>query len=979
LELFIPVCQAVQHAHQKGIIHRDLKPSNVLLDKDGRPKVTDFGLAKRVEGTSHLTLTGQVLGTPNFMPPEQAAGKINDVGPLADVYSLGAVLYCLLTARPPFQAASPVETLKQVIEKEPVSPCDLNAGVDYDLETICLKCLQKEPGKRYPSATSLAEDLGRFLAGEPIQARRVGPIERLVRWCRRKPALACAVIAAMVLLMAVTGLSFCFAIYQSQTAQELRTKEAATEAALTESQHQSAMLMLERGLGFCEQHDEALGMTWLAQGLKNSPAEDEPLHRLLLGNLSAWQNQLHPLRAIFPLDSQTMCVAFSPDHGKWFVAGHNDNRVCLRETATGKTVWSVKEHEATVWSVAFSPDGKTILSGGDDQTVRFWHAHTGLRAREPMHTESRVRSLAYCLDGKRFIVAEDYKAQLYDARSGELRGKPVLLPKSAIAAAAVSPDGTKILTACTDRKARMWDLTSGEPVESFALSHGDVVWAAAFSLDGKKVLTGSWDRTARIWNAHSGAPMGPPLQHGDRVRAVAFNPDGKLALTGGFDSTVRLWDVDTGRQIGSPLHHRKSGRALAFHPNGKMVLTCDGDQTAKLWEVDTDSRERINLKHPAAVKLASFSPDGKVVLTVSGGVARLWTTTTRTPLGKALELGTAVSAAAFSPDSRTILTMDASGAIRLWDTCTGELLRLPLHHPLPAPAEGEARLIPTRQVLYSPDGNVAVTVIDNQAQLWDAKTLKPLPHSLSHPTRSIFTVAFNPAATIVLTASSDKTAQLWDVRSGNRQGPPLQHPDPVRVAAFSPDGYCLVTGCDSGGAFLWDISTYKQRPMLPHQDEVQAVAFSPEGGLVLTGCADGTARLWEASSGRPLGSPLQHRGEVNRVAFSPDGKLALTASNDWTARLWDVATGKPVGPPLQHERPVTQVAFSPNGLLVLTGSDDGTARLWSVQPPLEMDFDRLTLWLSVATGLEMDETGTTIQSLDAKTWQERRQRLGDFK
>ncbi|HEV2946103.1 MAG TPA: serine/threonine-protein kinase, partial [Gemmataceae bacterium] len=283
-ELTQHIAQAVAFAHQHGIIHRDLKPSNVLLDKDGRPKVTDFGLAKRVEGTSHLTLTGQVLGTPNFMPPEQAAGKINDVGPLADVYSLGAVLYCLLTARPPFQAASPVETLKQVIEKEPVSPCDLNAGVDYDLETICLKCLQKEPGKRYPSATSLAEDLGRFLAGEPIQARRVGPIERLVRWCRRKPALACAVIAAMVLLMAVTGLSFCFAIYQSQTAQELRTKEAATEAALTESQHQSAMLMLERGLGFCEQHDEALGMTWLAQGLKNSPAEDEPLHRLLLGN-----------------------------------------------------------------------------------------------------------------------------------------------------------------------------------------------------------------------------------------------------------------------------------------------------------------------------------------------------------------------------------------------------------------------------------------------------------------------------------------------------------------------------------------------------------------------------------------------------------------------------------------------------------------------------------------------------------------------
>jgi WD40 repeat protein/tRNA A-37 threonylcarbamoyl transferase component Bud32 len=971
-ELVERIAEALGFAHAHGVIHRDLKPGNVLLDKDGQPKLTDFGLAKQVQGLSNLTLTGQIIGTPTYMSPEQAAGKVDQTGPAADIYSLGAVLYCLLTGRPPFQAASTLETLRQVMEREPVSPRQLNGAVDRDLETICLKCLQKEPAKRYPQARDLAADLRRFLAGEPIRARPVGRAERFRRWCGRNPALAGALGLAILALLGVTAVSVWLALYQAHAAAVLANKQEETEAALKEIQRQSAMLMLERGLGLCEQHEEARGMVWLAKSLRAVPAEDRELSNLIRANLAAWETRLCPLRAVFPLPNFPVCVAFRPD-GRQFVTGHEDHGVRLWETASGRRVGPVMWHDrriphADVWAVAFSPDGRTIVSGGDDHMVRFWQAGKGKPARPAWPQPGGVRALAFDATGRKLLVVAG-PARLWDVDRGQPLGEPVQQPDMDFWTGTLSPDGRTIFTGDGRGRGRFWDARSAKR-RGPTIQHADVLTAAAFSPNGDILLTGSYDRTARLWDSRTGKALGPPLRHGDRILSVAFGPDGTIVVTGGFDKTARLWDVATSAPWQSPLYHPKRIRGLAFGPRGKEVLTCEVGPSVRLWIVAGDGLEESRLDHDHPVTAASYSPRGQTILTVAGTVVRLFDSATGKPLARPLRHDQAVRSAVFAPDGSVVLTTDEDGNIRFWKAATGRPLG-PSRRPS---APGRLHPLLRQAVAYSPDGRTAVSVLGQRAFLWKAPTGAALGKPLRHRA-AILGVVYSPDGRTILTTSGDQTARLWQVSDGQPLGAPLRHPSSVFVAAFSPGGKYAITGCADGGARVWHVPSGElQGPVLRHQDEVRALAVSPDGRFLITGSSDGTARLWQVPSGQPHGAPLQHQGAVEDVAFRSDSRLVVTASADGTARLWDGATAKPVGPPFLHRGPVHRADFHPGVDLVLTASEDKTARTWQVRPPLRMDTDKVALWVTVLTGLELDGTDT-IGVLDAPSWDRSRKRL----
>ena len=700
-ELIEALARAMHYAHLRGVVHRDLKPANILLAACGlaegasakpqaavtMPKITDFGLAKRTDAEARdISRSGTVMGTPSYMAPEQAAGKVRDTGPAADVYSLGALLYVCLTGRPPFHGATTLETLYQVLHDEPPPPSRLEPKVPRDLETICLKCLQKEPRKRYGSAAELAEDLGRFLRREPVVARPVGRAERLWRWCRREPALAAASGLAAAALIAIAALAVRSAANQSRAAAVLRAEQERTIAALGDAQAEqeiaeaalqeaevrrteaetalreaqdrrkeadtqrrqalrlSANLALDRGLGLCEQGDVGLGLLWLARSLEIAPREEVDLRFAIRANLNGWRRELHLLKAPLPHRDFIYAVAFSPD-SKLALTASADGTAQVWETTSGKMTARLA-HPSYVYAAAFSPDGKTILTGGEDGAARFWDVATGKERGDALQHRYAVRTVAFSRDGKYVLTGTDLDRN--DSRTNT---------------------------------AELWLAATGERVAGFRPHHSSVL-CVAFSTDGKCFLTGSADGTAKLWDAADQKPIGAPFRHDAEVLSVAFSPDGKTFLTASEDFTARLWEREGGQPIKPILRHQGPVRSVAFSPDGKTILTGSWDRTARLWDTATLTPVVPVLRHPAPVYAVAISPDGKRFLTAGlDRTAHLWEKARGTALGPPLRHPQSIWSVAVSPDGKTLLTGCQDGLARLWDAQTGRLLRDDLRQP----------------------------------------------------------------------------------------------------------------------------------------------------------------------------------------------------------------------------------------------------------------------------------------------------------
>ncbi len=975
--LVITIAGAVHHAHQRGILHRDLKPSNILLDEQGQPHVSDFGLAKRLEGDGGLTVSGLVVGTPAYMAPEQASGKKRLVTTLSDVYGLGAILYTLLTSNPPFRGDSVFETLDQVRKLAPTAPSRINRKVHRDIDVICLKCLEKDPARRYASAQALADDLGSFLAGKPIHARPASALETSWLWCRRNPWLTGAAAATTAALSAVFVFALLYAQQQStiavreqQIAGEQRKATAAIKglatnlkSSLDESHRNLAGLYFERGQSACEKGDIGSGLVLLAQSYHWAvEAGDKGWRHTALASLSAWQRLEPTPRAIFSA-RRVSAVAVSPD-GKTVLIAGGEHAAQLWEISTGRPVGSPLTHQQLVHRVAFSPDGKTLLTASFDSTARLWDASTGQPLGPPLKHAKVVADAVFSPDGKSVLTgSEDSTVRLWRVPGGQPLITPILHQKL-VHAVAFSPDGKTLLTGSADNTARLWDAANGQPI-GVPMPHEGQVWQVVFSPDGKTVLTGElFGKNARLWHAATGRSVGTPLRHeGTRTRG-AFSPDGKIVLTGSDDGMARLWDAANGQPLGVPITHQDGLRPVAFSPDGNSLLMAIGDRSAQLWDVATRQPVGRPMTHLNRGGPRAFSPDGKMVITSSSdGTTRLWDSATGDQLSQPLPHRGPVLAVAFSSDGKTVLTGGRDKTARLWDAATGHALGSPLAH------DGDVKA-----VAISPDGKTLLTGCgDKAARLWDAATGHSIGCPLFHP-RSVCAVAFSPDGKTVLTGSEDRTARFWNASTGQAVGRPMTHEHFVSAVAFSPDGKTVLTGSLDTTARLWDSST--GQPIgapIEHELQVSAVAFSPDGKTVLTGSRDKTARLWDASTGEPLGPPLPHQGPVSAVAFSPDGSTVLTASHDKTARLWDRSTGRPLGPPLTHQDWVNAAAFSPDGKTVLTGCGDHTARLWDVSV-LPDDPERIASWIEVVTGLGLDRQGA-VTVLDGATWRLRRNKL----
>jgi WD40 repeat protein/serine/threonine protein kinase len=961
LQLFMQVCAAIQHAHQKAVIHRDIKPSNVLVTLHGDqpvPKVIDFGIAKstqqRLTEKTLFTQFQHFIGTPAYMSPEQASLSGLDIDTRSDIYALGVLLYELLTGKTPFDTKALLEAgyeeIRRIIrEVEPPKPStrlstmrgqELTAAAKQrradpkklgllirgDLDWIVMKALEKDRTRRYETANGLAADVNRFLKQEPVTAAAPSSAYRIRKFVQRHRTAVLAAATIVILLVAGITISTWLAVVASRAkgeataarnnvakANELLKQQIAETERVREAenrQRRRAQESLERmGIQKAEEllngGQASLGIAYLAQILRANP-----FNRVASERLGSALIQGHlPFPATEPR-SRVISGRFSAD-GRPLVMVRSEGSVRAWDIQTGEPVTPPLPDDK-VFSAQLSPDGQRVLTASFDDTVRVWDARTGQPLTEPLRHDDVVLSAQFSPDGQLVVsTSSDKTARVWDAHTGKPLTDP-LRHGELVVYAQFSPDGSRVVTASTDKTARVWDAYTGKPLTD-ALRHDAPVNSAQFSPDGQRLVTASMDNTARVWDAYTGKSL-TTLRHDGAVFWAQFSPDGQRVLTAS-DKTARVWDAYTGKPLTEAMRHKDVVLSAQFCPNGLRVVTASADKTAAVWDAYTGKPLTEAIRYDAPVRSAQFSPDGLGVISVSSdGTARLWDAQIHKALTQAFHHD-AISSAQFSPDGQRVLTASFDNTARVWDARTGQ----PLTEPL--------RLgYPVVSARFSPDGQRVLTASDKTARVWDAYTGKPLTEPLRHD-YTVWSAQFSPDGRQVVTTSMEGPARVWDALTG-KLVIELRHNGRVHSAEFSPDGQRVVTASADKTARVWDAHTGKPlTDPLRHGELVVYAQFSPDGSRVVTASADKTAWVWDAHTGKPLTDALRHDAPVNSAQFSPDGQRLVTASKD-SAWVWDAFTGKPLTGALHHNAEVRSALFCQDGQRVLTGSADRTVRVW---------------------------------------------------
>jgi WD40 repeat protein len=972
-----------------------LKPTNIMVGRFGEVYVMDWGLAKVLgqkdlhdlrlamssgvtqtsirsdrESTAAstpesplITMDGSVVGTPAYMSPEQALGKVDEVEAPADVYSMGAILYNLLTGQAPYVVPgariSPHTILGMVIQGPPRPVATLDPKAPAELVAICERAMARDKARRYRNCSELAEDLQAFLDHRVVQAYRTGAVAELRSWVSRNRLTATVGVASMVL--ALIGVA-AWSLWQRETA--LRAKE------------QLARAYLRQGQTMCQAGEVHLGVHWMVRALRECPPRQQVLAAVIQRNVLDWSQR--STRLLYVLEHATVDpwerfssadtaprFAIRPDGRQLASGGAGALTVRVWSLETGEPVGKGLVHPAVVSSLFYAEGGRTLATVAADSRVRRWNLE-GTLLGDPIQLGSGVQVLA-TRPARDLLAAGlgDGSIQVLSVKE-EPTSKVIQAGTSAVTALALAEDGGELVAGFADGTALILPIGGGESSRLHVPS-GEAIINAVFSPDGRFLAIARADGEVRLCSAETGDPVGNVMPHPVAANLLKFSPDSRALAVAGQpegDATVRLWHVPDATPLGEPLLHQSWVPALDFSPDGRLLATGGNDFYARLWSLPGGHSSGSGIPHAGFVGQLAFTPDGSRLVVSSMGELEVWSipadrAADHTLVTKSPELW----ATDFNRDGSQLLLAGHRGPPQIWSTKTFDLMS---EFPY-----GDWNW----NALFSRDGRAFLTVGDGFAQLWT--TQGHLTRGFTITNEMLRYCAWHPDGRRIAIGSFGKRARVYEAETGTLLSV-LEHPDIVEDLKFHPDGSTLLTGCGDGNARLWSLTgTNLVVPLMKHDNAILAVAFSPDGKRIATGSRDLTVRFWEAATGRPTDQILRHQAWVEDLAFSRDGQWLVSGCADGTVHVWSVATAEEVGPPLRHLGAVRTVAIHPGGEWIVAGGDNPRATVWRVPWMSGAVRADPELWVEIITGSKLTKSGT-LNRLPTAEWQRLKKTVPDL-